>query len=281
MKVHRAPAATPSETRLALYDGDVFLLPSTDASRAMVEAARAELTRALGTSDVRSAAHALDEEPFFATIGAVRRAIYLEPRFHELARAMMAGAGLAPDEVAFDPARLRVIASRGDENPRAAPVYYPHRDTWYAHPQSVITCWTALDDLAEDETFVFHPERWRAAVANDSEIFDYDAWVKDGWGLKIGWQDRQSGSTARYPAVVGALDAGRAVGFSCRAGEVLLFSGAHLHRTLPQATGRTRFSLDLRAVHLGDHAGGLGAPNVDGRSRGSALRDYVHPLEHT
>jgi len=73
------------------------------------------------------------------------------------------------------------------------------------------------------------------------------------------------------------VDAGASIPFSCKAGEILLFSGAHLHRTLPQALDRTRFSLDARLVHLVDHAQGLGAPNVDGRSRGSALRDYEMP----
>ena len=276
MKIVRYPLATSSETRRAIYGGDVFLLAPTEASLSFVSAAREELVTTLGTTDVRAVASA-DDAQAFAALGRVRRTVYLEPRFHELSRAMMASVGLDPLETAFDPARLRVIEHRGHDNPRAAPVYYPHRDTWYAHPPAVITCWTALDDLDEHETFVFHPERWDTPVANDSEIFDYDAWVKDGWGLKIGWQDREAGRTARYPGVVGEVDAGLALGFSCRAGEVLLFSGAHFHRTLPQATGRTRYSLDLRAVHLGDHALGLGAPNVDGRSRGSALVDYVRP----
>ena len=63
-----------------------------------------------------------------------------------------------------------------------------------------------------------------------------------------------------------------------RRAETLLFSGSHFHRTLPQATGRARFSLDFRAVDLDDHARGAGAPNVDNRSRGSALVDYTMPL---
>ena len=46
-------------------------------------------------------------------------------------------------------------------------------------------------------------------------------------------------------------------------GEVLLFSGAQFHRTLPQARGRTRFSLDFRVVDLDDHARGRGAPNAN------------------
>src|SRR5207245_740340 len=120
-------------------------------------------------------------------------------------------------------------------------------------------------------TFVFYPECFRRAVPNDSERFDYDEWVRAGWNLKIGWQDRDAGLRARYPGVVGAAWAGPAVGFACRRGDNLLFAGAQFHQTRRQAAGRTRFSLDFRIVELDDHAAGAGAPNVDNRSRGSAL----------
>ena len=100
--------------------------------------------------------------------------------------------------------------------------------------------------------------------------------MRDGWELKIGWQKLAAGIEARYPRAAPGADGGPAVGFACSAAENLVFSGAHLHATLPQATGRARFSLDVRIVDLDDHARGLGAPNVDKRSRGSSLRDYVH-----
>ena len=79
--------------------------------------------------------------------------------------------------VAFDPLRLRIIQGGGHHNPAARAVYYPHRDTWYGHPQSLVVGWIPLDDLREEETFVFFPDYLRRAAPNDSEIFDYDAWV--------------------------------------------------------------------------------------------------------
>jgi hypothetical protein len=265
-----------AELRRAIYDGTVFLLPATDASRALVELANRRLRDELG-DDPRSAHARLSDEELFARIGRLRREIYLEDHAQALLRDLADSVGFGRQHTAFDPARLRVIAHGAADNPRAAPVYYAHRDTWYAHPSSVVTVWTALDDLTADETFVFYPERFRTPVANDSEIFDYDAWVARGWSLKIGWQDRDASTKARYPQVLGTDDYGRAEGFSCTRGEILLFSGAHFHRTLPQTRGRTRFSLDARLVQLADHARGLGAPNVDGRSTGSALPDYVQP----
>jgi hypothetical protein len=260
--------------RRALYAGRVFLLPPTSASLALVDLARARLREELG-ADPRSAHERFEDAALFERIGRVRRAIYTEPVGHTLLQAMAASVGFDAERTAFDPARLRAVIHGAADNPRAAPVYYPHRDTWYGHPQSVVTIWTALDDLDPGETFVFYPRRFDVAVANDSQTFDYDAWVAQGWSLKVGWQDRDASLRAHYPGALGAEDYGPAEGFRCAAGAVLLFSGSHFHRTLPQRHGRSRFSLDARLVHLDDHARGLGAPNVDGRSRGSALRDYV------
>lgn len=140
-----------------------------------------------------------------------------------------------------------------------------------------MTWWISLDDLAAAETFEFYPEMFDRQVPNDSEVFDYDAWVRDGWDLKIGWQNKAAGRQARWPASQADHAALRAVGFSSCKAENLVFAAAHLHRTLPQATGRARFSLDFRIAHLGDTRAGRGAPNTDNRSRGSALPDYTQP----
>jgi hypothetical protein len=251
----------------AIYAGEVVHTGATDASRRLVADVYALLRDALGPSP-RDAAHDL-----FARIGAIRRELYLAPRWHRALRDVIAARGIDPARVAFDPLRLRVVLSGGHRNPAAAPVYYPHRDTWYAHPQALVAWWIPLDDLPAAETFEFYPERFRAPVANDSEVFDYDDWVRDGWELKIGWQ--VPAERARYPRAADGVDRGRAIGFSCRAGDHVVFSGAQFHATRAHDAGRTRFSLDFRTVDLADHAAGKGAPNVDNRSRGSALRDYV------
>ncbi|MBI3724481.1 hypothetical protein HY251_11085 [bacterium] len=261
-------------TRRALYEGAILRLPPTPASSEAVSAALSLLEDELGP-EPRAVQAALSNDEFFRKIGRIRKRLHLEDRFHDLVLRVVAALGFEPGEVAFDPLRLRVVAHRGHENPLAAPVYYPHRDTWYAHPQSLIAWWIPLHDLPEEETFVFFPDCFQRAVPNDSHVFDYDAWVREGFGLKIGWQDLEAGKKARYPGATGPLDPGRAVGFSCRAGENLLFSGAHFHETRRHAAGRTRFSLDFRLVHLEDERSGRGAPNVDNRSRGSALADYV------
>jgi hypothetical protein len=266
------------ELRRELYSGTVFHLPASAASLALVEQALALLhDQVERESELRRSHHQLGEEEFLLRLGKVRQAIFLDRPFHLAARRVIADAGFDPASVALDPIRLAVVAETDHKNPRAAQIYYPHRDTWYGHSQSAIIWWIPLHPLAEPETLVFYPERFDQAVPNDSERFHYTSWVEKGWDLQIGWQDADSGSTADYPGVRGRVDCGRPQGFSCQRGENLLFSAAQFHRTLPQEAGLARYSLQFRLVHLEDNSRGTGAPNVDNRSRGSALVDYLAP----
>ena len=278
MTITRSGPASGEALRAALYEGSIVLAPATAGSLRLVELTRAALERLFESEDPRTRAAELDDEDVFARVGAVRRELFTAPEVHAVLRELVGELGLDAREVAIDPPRLRAILPGGARNPRAKAVYYAHRDTWYGHPAQLITWWVPLDDLPEEETFVFYPELLAREVPNDSERFDYDAWTARGLALRIGWQDREAGVREQYPAVnVELPEDARAVGFSCARGENLLFSGAHLHRTLPQEGRRARFSVDFRVVHLGDHERGRGAPSVDDRSRGSALSDYLWP----
>ncbi|SBT06956.1 conserved hypothetical protein [Candidatus Accumulibacter aalborgensis] len=272
---HQAPADNEA-LRQSLYQGQVFLLEANVASRALGHAVRCLLLKHFG-ADYRSLEHSADGDVFFGRMGLSRRELYLQPEPQRLIAQLVASLGFDPARSACDPLRLRAILHDGEQNLRAKAVYYPHRDTWYSHSQSLITCWIPLDDLPREETFVFFPGQFTQAVANNSEIFDYQRWVERDWNLKIGWQHKDDGLTAQYPELTGALpeDAAK-IGFSCRRDQVLLFAGHHLHQTLPQSRGRNRFSLDFRLVQLDDHEAGRGAPNVDNRSTGSALPHYIN-----
>ena len=57
-------------------------------------------------------------------------------------------------------------------------------------------------------------------------------------------------------------------------GAVLLFSGAQLHTSIPNSSGRARYSVDFRTVDVGDLTAGRGAPLVDAHCTGTAIRDF-------
>jgi Phytanoyl-CoA dioxygenase (PhyH) len=266
--VIRASAPTPNGSlRQEIYHGALFLLPANPASSALVAAVLSLLREVLG-SPLREAQARFPPEDYFHCIGEARQRLASEPCWPRLVDSLLAEVGFVPEDNAGDAPRLRAIVSGGHLNPKAAPAYFAHRDTWYANPRAQINWWLPLHDVTEQETFCFYPDCFGRAVANTSAGFDYETWM-----AQVGWQNT-AGRPAVYPSAAEPLEDQAKLGFACRAGEILLFSAAHLHQTRPNTTGLTRFSIDLRTVHLRDHAEGQGAADVDNASTGSALADY-------
>jgi hypothetical protein len=58
-------------------------------------------------------------------------------------------------------------------------------------------------------------------------------------------------------------------------GGVVAFSGAQMHSTVPNTSGKTRFSIDFRTVNIEDVKNKIGAPNIDSECTGTSLRDFM------
>jgi len=61
----------------------------------------------------------------------------------------------------------------------------------------------------------------------------------------------------------------------------MIFSAQHLHATVPNDTGKTRFSIDFRTVHEDDILAHKGAKLVDCSCTGTTLRDFIRSTDHT
>jgi hypothetical protein len=263
-----APPGSNLELRRRIYDGQIIILRGNAAALSMVALVRELVVSHFG-EDFRNAQFTMSREDFLAKLGEVRKLIAGDP-YNAALLAVLTDLGFTAPDLAYDQLRMRAVMHEGHTNPKAAPVYNAHRDCWYGNPQCQLNWWTPLHDVGVDETFVFFPQYFRVAVKNDSS--DYDAWV-----ARVGWQNT-TGVQAVYPTVESQrIDPAQGIPFACRAGDLLIFSASHLHQTTQNESGKTRFSLDFRTVHTGDHAIGFGAPNVDNSSTGSALQDYARP----
>lgn len=261
--------ASNEALRQALYAGQIFRVTANDASKRLV-ARIIELLQAEFGTDVplNKLQFTIDGAELFSRIGKVRKLIFAE---HQLVFDVVASLGFSTAANAVDPARLRAVTHLGHENPLAAPAYTAHRDTWYANPESQINFWIPLFDVTDGQTFAFFPAFFDKSVVNESAGFDYDQFV-----ASVGWQNT-SGAAAVYPSADTSTFEATGERFTLGAGDILLFSASHLHQTTKNVSGVTRFSVDFRTVNVQDHAKGLGAPNVDNGSTGSALKDYIQP----
>ena len=105
--------------------------------------------------DFRYAHANFAEEEYFTRVGRLRKEIYTSQVFHGHVNSVIESLGFDLTRQAYDPARMRVVAHNGHQQPAAAPIYYGHRDTWYSNPQSMVTWWIPLHDVTADETFEF------------------------------------------------------------------------------------------------------------------------------
>jgi hypothetical protein len=56
---------------------------------------------------------------------------------------------------------------------------------------------------------------------------------------------------------------------------MIVFSGAQMHSSVPNTSGRTRYSIDFRTVAIDDVSNERGAPVCDERCSGTTMRDYL------
>lgn len=259
--------ADPTQARHAIYNGALFNCAATPASTALANSMLKAVQDVLGDdiTGIHTRASFADIYPLLTPL---RQQIAASDECRAGMQAVMAAAGFMPDEFLVDDLRLRCVMHNGHLNDGAAKAYALHRDTWYGNPQSQINFWIPLHAVDARMAFTFYPAYFNRAIANTSHGFDFLEWIE-----KTGWQGAKNAPDNDYPRATARPETA-GVTFAADAGDVVIFSAAHLHETTPNASGMTRFSLDFRAVHRDDHARGIGAPNADNGSRPDALRGY-------
>ena len=91
----------------------------------------------------------------------------------------------------------------------------------------------------------------------------------DTWSLDELRTRRANGEMGEYPLLPTSStvhDIGAAKKLMPDVGQAAIFSGAHLHASVPNTTDRARLNFELRIVFLTDVRAGNSAPNVDGNA---------------
>lgn len=109
------------------------------------------------------------------------------------------------------------------------------------------------------------------AVPNTSESFDVADWGASG-GFQAYAAPRATAQVHPFPCE--PPDRTGEWRIAAPAGSIVAFSAAHLHGTVPQETGRIRYTVEIRLVDRRDVRDGRGAPDADNASRGATLGDF-------
>lgn len=183
-----------------------------------------------------------------------------EPEVTALFRAGLEHVGVDASRSYWDSLYLRVVPPVDPGAGRQIGRIGPHRDTWSSNVPQQTNWWTTIYSLASERTVAFYPEYWSRPIANTSAEWDLDE-IRSR--RRSGEPDEDLPIVPQPSEPVNTSSELRVV---IEPGDLLCFSGAHLHASVPNVSERARVSVELRTVNLDDLAGGRGAPEIDGRA---------------
>lgn len=258
--------------RRRLYEGQLFAFSARPESQALRRLAQRMIEEAFEGIDPLMAQFHMPVEEFVSIVAP------LKPRFihaadtKDLLRSLLASMGCDMEKTYFDVPRLRVVTHGGYLTSGVGYAHHPHRDTWYSAPMCQLNWWLPIYEMESESSMAFHPAYWDRAVLNDSERFNYYDWNSVARATAA----QHIKADARWqPKPQEPIELDPQVRIVTEAGGILLFSAAHLHSTVPNTSGRIRYSIDFRTVHFEDVVSQAGAPNVDSRPTGTSLRDFM------
>ncbi len=260
------------ERRARVFDGDFFLYTDDRGSRALCALAREMTEEAFAGIDPERAQFDMPVEEFIRRVGPLKSGFTNSARTKELCQTYLSELGCDPIRTYFDLPRLRVVPSDAYLTSGVSYAYKAHRDTWYAHPRQLVNFWIPVYPVVGANAMSMFIRYFDEAVDNGSGQFDYDDWVTNSRFAAAG----QVQTEARpHPLPLQPIETRGEIRIAGGVGDAMLFSTCHLHATAPNTSGVTRFSIDLRTVHLDDLEADRGPALDDSRATGTTLGDFL------
>ena len=258
--------------RKHLYDGDLYIFPPCPSSLALCEFAREMIQDEFGSLDPLKAQYSLPVEQYATILSRLKPKFIHHPKSKLHIQGILKEHGCDLNKTYFDVPRMRTSTSDNYLTTGIAYAWHPHRDTWYSAPLSQLNWWLPIYEIDANDGVAFHPRYWSGAIANDSNIYNYYQWNKTHRAAAAHYVKEDP---RPLPRPVKPVELDPQIRPVCPVGGIILFSGAQLHSSVPNTSGKTRFSIDFRTVDLDDVAAKRGAPNIDSACTGTSLRDFL------
>jgi len=269
---------TDAQRRELLYRGQLLVYSPTPSSLALVNFARKMAEDAFHPLDPETAQFHVPVERYAAILSELKPKFIHAPESKQYIKEMLRELGCDPEKTYFDVPRMRSSTSDDFLTVGIAYAFHPHRDTWYSAPMCQINWWTPIYPIVPENAMAFHPRYWSHGVKNGSAEYNYQEWNRTS-RQNVAQFIKQDTRVQPKPEEPMELDP--QIRVIAPPGGVLLFSAAQMHSSVPNTSGRTRFSIDFRTVNVDDVAARRGAPNVDSRCTGTCMGDYLRGTDLT
>lgn len=237
-----------------IFRGEVIVQGGIGALDELIAHADTMIRAAFAPHDPLRAHEAIEPAAYAQIAEALIAAFQRNDDTRALFRSMLKAAGVDTARVYWDKLRLRVQPPGDRHQSRHVLNLPPHRDTWGSNLLCQINWWAPLYPLTAMRTMVLYPAHWQTPIANTSAAWDYDEMRRPL---------RRGGDYPLLPVATGKVDDSGAWPALIDPGELLCFSGAHLHASVANGTDVARFNIETRTVALDDLAEARQAPDKD------------------
>ena len=260
------------DRRQELYSGNLFVYAASRTSMGFIQFAKELIEAAFSGLHPPTAQYHLEVEQYVNILKELKPQFIHHPRSKEFLQQLLIEAGCDPEKTYFDVPRMRSSTSDGYLTSGIAYAFHPHRDTWYSAPMSQINWWLPIYEVKKGNVMSIHPAYFDQAIKNGSKDYDYQRWNATS---RKEAANHIKQDTRKQPRPEEPLDLESSICLVTEPGGISLFSAAHLHASVPNMTGETRWSIDFRTVHIDDLVAKNGAVNVDSACTGTNLGDFL------
>jgi len=262
MKIIRIDKPISDEKRaVLLFGGDALIQTDISAMHQLITWTSSLLDDALTNLEPTTAQAQLHPDTFIKLTSAAQLSFRKSEHAKALFFEALAECGVDLSTTYYDHFPLRIVPYGTTHGGARNSFIGHHRDTWGSNIHSQINWWAPIYELEASRTIAIYPRYWTEPRANDTEEWRFEKHLESR-------RDTPAGLKAPYPSApspLATVDEADAVKVVLQPGDVLSFSSAHLHGSVPNTSHQTRYSVEMRTINQADLIAGRAAPNIDNR----------------
>lgn len=225
----------------------------------LIDVLKIFLVQYLGNIDPVNIQEVLSKTPFLAATCQAQAKFSQNKALRQLFFKVLSECGVELPQCYYDHFSLRIIPFAKQHSGAKRSAIAHHRDTWGSNIHCQQNWWAPIFNLTEERTIAFYPDYWHKPIANTTSSWSFEK-------LKASRETvlpERSISYPMAPNVTEKVDETNMIKVLLQPGDVLNFSSAHLHASVPNTSNATRYSVEMRTINLNDLHSGLQASNLD------------------
>ena len=235
-----------------LFNGKIFVFQQSDLSLSLAQAIKKKITEKY--SGELESLHLIDKDEKISSD--IVESLKNTEVFRNLFKEFLSKIGFYQGNSYWDKFRVRVAPANNKFGYRESSRIGTHRDTWGTNIHQQINWWAPVSNINDTNTMIFYPEYFLKAVKNSTLTWDLNTYL-----------EKRKQNDFSYPSAPQLTEDlpenAQILPVDIKPGEILCFSGSHLHSSSKEKSEITRISYEIRTICEDDLNNNLQAPNID------------------